>query len=450
MLPNPELNPLASSHDLILEMFDDAVPDDLFRQACTSCEGRGWYFGNGTQMGDGSRFWKMDLDGNAVFTAIWEQVRPRCEALAGGPLRVIRQYANGHTYGLGGKPHPDDERPGTFTLLYYPMPEWQDAWEGETIYFESSGEIMFAVKPRPNRMVFFDSRISHAGRAPSRSCTALRVSVAYKLEIVNESAAGPSKSAEEGVTRAKRIRIPSARVDAAIAERLEKLAKTVRLPGFRPGQIPAEILRQRYGREARREVVERLSSETVGRLMPEGICPSSVVLVTGEESGDLEIAITGTHMASLPDIDFSKVPIERLTLSEAAAQAAQLKPETAVELLRSDLKNQVLDRLDASYQIPVLPLLVERELIAIWKALEAAGQVPEDPRDKVRERDRLRPIAERRVRLGWVLAELARRGGITAQDGSELEEKVIDHILSLADVTGREASEQDLRDLAAE
>jgi len=39
------------------------------------------------------------------------------------PLTVLRQYANGHTYGQGGLLHHDDKRPDTYTLLYYPMPE---------------------------------------------------------------------------------------------------------------------------------------------------------------------------------------------------------------------------------------------------------------------------------------------------------------------------------------
>jgi SM-20-related protein len=94
----------------------------------------------------------------------------------------VRQYANGHTYGLGGQPHTDDARPGTFTLLYYPMPVWLPEWEGETLFYDLQGELIGGVKPAPNRAVLFDSRIPHCGRAPGRACPALRVTVAFKLE----------------------------------------------------------------------------------------------------------------------------------------------------------------------------------------------------------------------------------------------------------------------------
>ena len=94
---------------------------------------------------------------------------------------MLRQYANGHTYGLGGRSHQDDQRENTFTLLYYPMPVWEHLWDGETMYFNAAGDVLAAVRPQPNRAVIFDSRIPHAGRAPSRFFSGLRVTVAFKL-----------------------------------------------------------------------------------------------------------------------------------------------------------------------------------------------------------------------------------------------------------------------------
>ena len=142
-----------------------------------------WYFGNQSVTAQAAvPFWKMDLDGDAAITRLWEAARKRCEEKVGHALRVVRQYANGHTYGQGGQPHVDDTRPATFTLLYYPMPEWRPEWEGETVFLDPRGEIVAAVKPQPDRALLFDSRIPHYGRAPARSFTGLRVTVAWKLE----------------------------------------------------------------------------------------------------------------------------------------------------------------------------------------------------------------------------------------------------------------------------
>ena len=141
-----------------------------------------WLFGNVSMVGRSLPFWKMDLDGEPLLEAAWRHAQPICEGLVQRPLRVARVYANGHTFGQGGQPHKDDLREQTYTLLYYPMPEWRREWEGETVFYDGD-EIARAWLPTPNRALFFDSRIEHAGRPPSRAFGGLRVTIAFKLEV---------------------------------------------------------------------------------------------------------------------------------------------------------------------------------------------------------------------------------------------------------------------------
>ncbi|HVU02849.1 MAG TPA: 2OG-Fe(II) oxygenase [Polyangiaceae bacterium] len=171
----------ALSDTAILQLFETLVDDALRARVHEACSEKRWYFGNYSVGAADPGFWKMDLDGVPAIDALWTASRERCEALSNGPLAVVRQYANGHTYGLGGQAHADDPRPGHFTLLYYPMPEWDPAWGGETVFHHATGEIALSVLPKPGRAVFFDSRILHAGRAPQRSYGGLRVTVALKL-----------------------------------------------------------------------------------------------------------------------------------------------------------------------------------------------------------------------------------------------------------------------------
>jgi hypothetical protein len=480
MQPNPETPHTQTAGDEIpervLEILDNAAPAELHAAAWAECAGKRWYFGHGSKPGDWSRFWKMDLDGDAVFNALWEHVRPRCEALAGASLRVIRQYANGHTYGLGGNPHFDDTRPDTFTLLYYPNPEWKDGWDGETVFYDASGEIAFSVRPRPNRAVFFDSRIPHAGRAPSRLCPALRVTVAYKLEVGSPlpgpteprasasgltepraSASGLEKSPGEpvdskeitrdGAKRVYSVRVPSEVVDRAVQAHLADLGKSVRLPGFRQGKIPQEVLIQRYGAKARSDTLNRLAAEATGRVAPKGSVASSVALKAGAESGDLEFEVAVTYLPDLPSPDFSQVILRRLTAAEADLQAVGLTADAAAGLLRDHLKSQVLDILDAAYTIPLLPLLVERELAAIWKAAESQVGIPASVAAKEAMAAKFRTIAGRRLRLGLVVGEMARRYEIRSQHSAELEDKVIDHWIAQTRVEERQATQEELREL---
>jgi SM-20-related protein len=471
----------------LLEVIEDLVPADLQRAAWTVCSSQRWYFGHGSHEGDWSRFWKMDLDGDGTFNAIWEHVRPRCEALAGAPLRVIRQYANGHTYGLGGQPHLDDDRPGCYTLLYYANTEWKDGWEGETVYFDAAGEIALAVKPRPNRGVLFDSRILHAGRAPSRICPALRVTVAYKLEVSGlpvvartpeeepaESAEicvqqrGPSSvpnlpvqapgaeaalctelaESRNGALRVYQLRVASSVVEQAVAEHLARLGQSVRLPGFRPGKIPMPVLQQRYGARARREAVNRIVAETSDRMLPKGSVVGSFTLCAGAESGDLEFQAYITYLPDLPGVDFSAFSIERLHATGEDLGSASLSAADAAALFRQHLKLQVLDHLDAAYPIPLLPFLIEREFASIWKAAEIQSALPAGAPQREVLVIEFRAMAERRLRLGMVVAEIASRSGIRAQHPAELEDKVVDFLVTQARVQERQTSLEELRELA--
>jgi hypothetical protein len=440
----------------MLEILDDLVPADLHAAAWKRCSGAGWYFGHASVVGDGSAFWKMDLDSDPAFHAIWEHARTRCEALAGTSLRVRRQYANGHTYGLGGHPHRDD---GEFTLLYYPNPEWKDGWDGETVYYDASGEITAAVRPRPNRCVFFDAGLLHAGRAPSRACPVLRVTVAYKLQRVGPSRSLPKvsstltappdepfvveKLAGEGSQRVYSIRVPAAIVERAVSERLANLAGSVRVPGFRPGAIPEKIVKERYGKQARIDTLNRLAGDALSRALPEGSIASAAELKGGVESGDLDMHVVAVHLPELPAVDFSDAELDRPDAPESVVIEAGIAPEAARERFREYLKAQVLDRLDAAYPFPVLPSLVEREFKQIWKAAPHAGVQGEL---KAQVDSELRAIAERRLRLAYIVGEMARRLGIQARDGIELEDKVIDHFVAQTRVRDRMITEPELRE----
>jgi len=167
--------------EAIIQVLDGVFTAELCERAVQAVAQKRWYFGNSSVGGGEPGFWKMDLEGDVDIDALWSAARARCQELTGTALRVLRQYANGHTYGLGGRTHVDDTRLGHYTLLYYPMPAWDPAWGGETVFHRTNGEIALAVLPKPNRAVLFDARIPHEGRAPSRDYGGLRVTLAFKL-----------------------------------------------------------------------------------------------------------------------------------------------------------------------------------------------------------------------------------------------------------------------------
>ncbi len=88
---------------------------------------------------------------------------------------------------------------------------------------------------------------------------------------------------------------------------------------------------------------------------------------------------------------------------------------------RFKLKRALLDQLDTRHDIPLPARMVEAEFDAIWRQVKADeekdGRAPED---EGKSEDTLRAeyhrIAERRVRLGLVLAEIGRRENVVVTD----------------------------------
>ncbi len=105
-------------------------------------------------------------------------------ALTDTHLRLNRCLLNGKTYGQDGSIHRDNScrNRREYTLLYYPLLRWEQAWEGETLFYDDAQKrIELAVPYSPNRFLLWDARIWHCGRAPSRICPHLRITMVWNF-----------------------------------------------------------------------------------------------------------------------------------------------------------------------------------------------------------------------------------------------------------------------------
>ena len=70
------------------------------------------------------------------------------------------------------------------TAIWYLCDRWDIVWGGETMFYDASGEVAFAVTRIPGRLVVFDGAITHVGRPPNRICYSPRYTFAIKFERV--------------------------------------------------------------------------------------------------------------------------------------------------------------------------------------------------------------------------------------------------------------------------
>ncbi|MDH3639855.1 MAG: trigger factor [Gammaproteobacteria bacterium] len=78
------------------------------------------------------------------------------------------------------------------------------------------------------------------------------------------------------IGRRMTVAVPAEQVEAQVSERLQRLVKSARLPGFRPGKVPLKVIEARYGGQVMHEVAGSLiESSLFDALGQEGLQPAA-------------------------------------------------------------------------------------------------------------------------------------------------------------------------------
>ncbi|PIE37055.1 MAG: trigger factor [Gammaproteobacteria bacterium] len=95
-----------------------------------------------------------------------------------------------------------------------------------------------------------------------------------------------------GLERRLTVGVPAERIDSEVTARLKKAAGNVRLDGFRPGKVPMNVLRQRFGAGVHQEVVGELIGQSFAEAVTqEDLKPAGQPTIepkTMEQGKDLE------------------------------------------------------------------------------------------------------------------------------------------------------------------
>ncbi|MCK8782799.1 trigger factor [Roseomonas sp. NAR14] len=122
--------------------------------------------------------------------------------------------------------------------------------------------------------------------------------------------------ASEGLKRAYSVVVPASEIAATRDRRLAALAKDLRLPGFRPGKVPASVVQKRYGQAVLGEVLEQSVNDATRQVVTDrGLRTAQqpkIEVVNFADGADLEFKVDLEVMPEIPMPDFSAVRLERL------------------------------------------------------------------------------------------------------------------------------------------
>lgn len=130
----------------------------------------------------------------------------------------------------------------------------------------------------------------------------------------------------DGLKRGFDITLPAASLEEKRAAKLKEIGRQVRLPGFRPGKVPATIVRQRFGGAVMAEVLEESVSDATRQLLDErGLRVAGqpkVDLKPVEAEQDLQFSLEVELLPEIAMPDFAAVTLTRYK-AEPAEEAIE-------------------------------------------------------------------------------------------------------------------------------
>ena len=125
-----------------------------------------------------------------------------------------------------------------------------------------------------------------------------------------------TENSAEGLKHEMTVVIEAADIERRVTDRLAEIGRTVRLPGFRPGKVPLNVLRKRYGSSVMGEVLERTVSDSSNQAIRErNLRPAmqpKIEILSFNEGKDLQYKLAVEVLPQIELMSFGELKLERL------------------------------------------------------------------------------------------------------------------------------------------
>lgn len=147
--------------------------------------------------------------------------------------------------------------------------------------------------------------------------------------MVAESNVDVSVEQAAGLERRLTIRVPSAEIEREVEARLQKVGRTARLKGFRPGKVPYKVVRKHYGAQVRQEVLSDIIrssySQAVQKTQLNPAGGPQIEPLTGLTDGGEDFSFRATFEVfpeiKLNDLDKLEIKRPRVEITDADVDA---------------------------------------------------------------------------------------------------------------------------------
>jgi trigger factor len=112
------------------------------------------------------------------------------------------------------------------------------------------------------------------------------------------------------------VTVPGQEIQGKVETKLRELCKEVRIKGFRPGRVPMSVVKQRYGKQVRQDILnETIQMSLQQAIQDEDLRPASMPSLEAEpkneDGGDFEFSALVEVYPEIGELDVGAMEIER-------------------------------------------------------------------------------------------------------------------------------------------
>ena len=145
----------------------------------------------------------------------------------------------------------------------------------------------------------------------------------------------------EGLKRAYKLTIPAKDIAVVVDRQIKATAPQMKMPGFRPGKVPANLVRKMHGPAIHQDALNTVVQDSIQSLLVEqklrpATQPAVELDTTYEEGKDAELDVT---LEVLPDVPAPKIDgltLERLTVAAGDDEIAEQIGKIAAQSKRHE------------------------------------------------------------------------------------------------------------------
>ncbi|APC97916.1 trigger factor [Francisella frigiditurris] len=132
---------------------------------------------------------------------------------------------------------------------------------------------------------------------------------------------------KEGINCSLLIEVPANEIDSAVSKRINQTAKTIKMDGFRPGKVPANLVKKKYGEQIRFEIISDLIPKKYTKAIQDEKLEVAGIEVDLKENKEGEPLKFVANIELFPEFEvtgFDKIKIEKPVVDLGDAEVEKM------------------------------------------------------------------------------------------------------------------------------